>query len=306
MWTDAIVLGTELRNLGWSYSDAVSPRLEEAYGQAVRALDDRPYDALALLDDATATLGESAARLVARSSILIALQQPFAALDALSRAARLDGSARTELRRQVLAVAARAALPVDDRIAALVDAAADDPGYAPYQAALGRLYFGEGRYVEATASLETALARDASPDADLATLLDTARQRLQTPGQTIAPLHSSASGLYVYASVDGRPMRFVLDTGATYTALSMQAARSLGLVALERTPQVTLSTAAGFVHAPLVTLGAIDVNGAIVQRVPVVVLESTAPFDGLLGMSFLDHFDVDIDRGAGQMRLVRR
>jgi predicted aspartyl protease len=67
-----------------------------------------------------------------------------------------------------------------------------------------------------------------------------------------------------------------------------------------------LSTAAGFVHAPLVTLGAIDVNGAIVQRVPVVILESTAPFDGLLGMSFLDHFDVDIDRGAGQMRLVRR
>ena len=67
-----------------------------------------------------------------------------------------------------------------------------------------------------------------------------------------------------------------------------------------------LSTAGGYINAPLVTLGSIDVNGAVVQHIPVVVLDSTVPYDGLLGMSFLDHFDVSIDRRAGQMRLMRR
>jgi len=122
----------------------------------------------------------------------------------------------------------------------------------------------------------------------------------------VAPLHAAGGSLFVYANVGGRTMRFVVDTGASYTALSVEAARSLGIVGPVNYSQVMLSTAGGLVNAPLITLSAIDVNGASVQQIPVVLLESTAPFEGLLGMTFLDHFNVSIDRTAGQIRLVRR
>jgi clan AA aspartic protease (TIGR02281 family) len=258
-----------------------------------------------LLDEAARILGESAERLQARAELLRELGKPFAALDAMRAAARRDASLLPELRRQMLGIAANGMLPADDRLAALETALADDPGYAPYSAILGRLYYGEGRYVEATSSLESALMQDPSLGGDLGYMLTTARQRLRTPGETVAPLHTSASGMYLYATVDGRAMRFVLDTGASYTALSAQAARALGL-GYANGPQVMLSTANGIVNAPLVKVNTIDVNGAVVQQIPVVVLDSTAPFDGLLGMSFLDHFDVAIDRSGNRIRLTRR
>ena len=304
-WNTAIVLGSELRDLGWSYNDAVSAPLSNAYLQAALALSERPAEAIALLDEAAGVLGESADRLNARARLLAAMNEPFTALDAMRAAAQLDASTRPELRRQMLAVAANGMLPVDDRVAALETAIADDPAYAPYSATLGRLYFGDARYVEATSSFESALAQDPAMGGDLSYMLATARQRLRTPGETIAPLHSSASGMYLYASVDGRAMRFVLDTGASYTALSAQAARALGLGYVNG-PQVALSTANGIINAPLVKVNTIDVNGAVVQQIPVVVLDSTAPFDGLLGMSFLDHFDVAIDRSGNRIRLTRR
>jgi clan AA aspartic protease (TIGR02281 family) len=304
-WTTAIALGVELRNLGWTYSDAVSDPLSKAYLHAALASDTQPADALALLDEAAGVLGENAERLQARAELLSELGDSVGALQAMRAAARSDPSLRPTLRRQVLAVASNGMLPEDDRIAVLETALADDPGHAPYAAALGRLYYADGRYVEATASLESAISQDAALAGDLGYLLATARQRLRTPGETIAPLHSSASGMYVYASVDGRAMRFVLDTGASYTALSAQAARALGL-GYANGPQVALSTANGIVNAPLIRVNTIDVNGAVVQQIPVVVLDSTAPFDGLLGMSFLDHFDVAIDRSGNRIRLTRR
>jgi aspartyl protease family protein len=302
-WRAAIPLGTELLNLGWSYRDAVSAPLAEAYLQGARA---EPATALTLLDEADAALGQSAARLRERALVLQANGQTLRALRALAGAARLDPLLRAELRTQVLAVSSQAALPVETRAAALAAAIAADPAYAPFHAALGHLYHAQGRYAEAVASLEQAGALDPALAAGIAAALVSARQRLRTPGETVAPLHASDGGLYLYVNVAGQRLRFVLDTGATYTALSAEAARRLGLDAFPDARRVALATAGGRVSAPLVTLGAIDVSGALVQQVPVVILDSTAPFDGLLGMSFLDHFDVDIDRRAGHVRLVRR
>ena len=103
----------------------------------------------------------------------------------------------------------------------------------------------------------------AALDAELGSMLATARQRLRTPGETVAPLHTNGTSLYVYANVGGRFLRFIVDTGATYTALSARAARALGITGVSEDQQVVLSTAGGYVNAPIVTLGSIDVNGAI-------------------------------------------
>jgi clan AA aspartic protease (TIGR02281 family) len=305
-WLDAIQIGRGLVDLGWTWSEAVTPLLDQAYLEAARAARDQPEAAIALLDEAARVLGESSQRLRERADLLAALGRPIPSLAALGAAAARDAGLRADYRAQVLAIAERDSLARDARIAAVRDALAQDPGYASYHAALGRLYYAAGRYAEAAAALERAVALDPSLLAASEDMLASARQRIATPGETLVPLHASDSGLYVFVNIGGRQMRFVVDTGATYTALSAQAARSIGIVGYAQAPHVQLMTAGGRLDAPLVTLRSLDLNGALLHEVPVVVLDTTAPFDGLLGMSFLEHFDVNIDRGAGYIRLVRR
>lgn len=304
-WTEAVALGRALIDLGWTWRDAVAEPLDVAWLEAARAARDDPQTALALLDEAAATLGESAPRLHERAELLAASGAPLAAIEAETEAARLDPSLRASLRERVVATA-QSLLPIDRRTRVLERAIEDDQSYAPYHAELGRLYYEQGRYVDAAASLEQAIALGGGPADALQTMLASARQRLRTPGETIAPLHAGGGGLYVYAEVGGRQMRLVVDTGAAYTALSADAARTLGISGYTDRQRVMLATANGRVSAPLVTLNALAVNGAIVQNVPVVILDSMGPYDGLLGMSFLDHFDVSIDRRAGHIRLRRR
>ena len=56
----------------------------------------------------------------------------------------------------------------------------------------------------------------------------------------------------------------------------------------------------------MVTISGLDVSGARVNDLDVVVLDSLASFDGLLGLSFLDHFNIDLDRNRNELTLRRR
>jgi len=116
------------------------------------------------------------------------------------------------------------------------------------------------------------------------------------------PLQGDGKTWTVRATLNGSVQgQFLLDTGATYCVISQSIARRLGLKASgERT---ALVTANGAVSAPLVTIRYFDLGSNRARDVKTVVHDSVAPpLDGILGLSYLNHFAYVID---ARQRIVR-
>jgi clan AA aspartic protease (TIGR02281 family) len=109
------------------------------------------------------------------------------------------------------------------------------------------------------------------------------------------------------ARVNGEDLgAFVLDTGATFITISRSAAARLGLATGDR--MVRLHTASGTVEAPLTLLRDVQVGDAGARDVQAVVHDVPnlpASVVGLLGMSFLERFRMNLDVGAGVLVLER-
>jgi len=91
---------------------------------------------------------------------------------------------------------------------------------------------------------------------------------------------------YVDADVNGARIRFLVDTGATYVALSPDDARSAGLQVFESDYTARTNTANGVTRVAPVMLRQIELDQLQVFDVRAVVLEKPMPVS-LLGMSFL-------------------
>lgn len=91
---------------------------------------------------------------------------------------------------------------------------------------------------------------------------------------------------YVDADVNGTRIRFLVDTGATYVALSPDDARSAGLRVFESDYTGRTSTANGVTRVAPVTLRQVELDQLQLFDVRAVVLEKPMPVS-LLGMSFL-------------------
>lgn len=108
------------------------------------------------------------------------------------------------------------------------------------------------------------------------------------------PLAPSDMGYVVEARVNGAgPVHLIVDTGATATVISPDAARRLGL-RVRRDPPVRLRTAGGAVDAGWARVEAIDVAGWKAGPLRVVVHDAVSGADGLLGMDYLGAFHVEI------------
>ena len=89
------------------------------------------------------------------------------------------------------------------------------------------------------------------------------------------------------ATVDGRRMGFMVDTGASVIALRRQEASRLGIHPAQRDYTAKVSTANGTIFAAPIELGRVDVGGITVRNVAALVLPDEALPQNLLGMSFL-------------------
>lgn len=156
-------------------------------------------------------------------------------------------------------------------------------------------------------NLEDAVRLDASLAPELKSVITLAQQRLKTPGLIEVPLLSSGSAYYVTAKLNGlsQSFRFMLDTGASFSAVSNDVARLLGIAVSDNSAVLSLNTANGIIHAPLRKLKSLGLNGAVVKDVDVVIIEMN-DFDGLIGLSYLSHFDIDINQSENKLMLVRR
>ncbi|WP_271410496.1 retropepsin-like aspartic protease family protein [Pseudomonas sp. Q1-7] len=99
----------------------------------------------------------------------------------------------------------------------------------------------------------------------------------------------SNNGHYqVAGSIDGHPVQFLVDTGATSVAMNEHQARRLGIDYRVKGLPMKASTAGGTVNAWRVTFDRIKVGSLEVLGVEGAVIEGQAPVDVLLGMSFLN------------------
>jgi aspartyl protease family protein len=101
-------------------------------------------------------------------------------------------------------------------------------------------------------------------------------------------------------SINGRPVSFLIDTGANVIAINSKMAASLG-IDFESGKSMETTTASGSVRSRAVMLDTVHVGEISVSNVQAVVLEGDFPVDILLGMSFLKN--VKIEENAGLMLL---
>ncbi len=101
------------------------------------------------------------------------------------------------------------------------------------------------------------------------------------------------------------PVRFVLDTGASFTTISPAVAARLGVAPGPRSPQLHVQTAGGEATYPLVVLSRLSVGEARVGPLVAAVCEPCAVGDkaGLLGLNFTSHFQTVIDNKTGRVRM---
>ncbi len=101
----------------------------------------------------------------------------------------------------------------------------------------------------------------------------------------------------VGGTINGSPVRLLVDTGANIVAISGVEAKRLGLD-FESGRKLQATTAAGVVASYEVVLDSVQVGAIKVDNVAAVVLPGDHPTDILLGMSFLDRVVIREEKGV--------
>jgi aspartyl protease family protein len=106
----------------------------------------------------------------------------------------------------------------------------------------------------------------------------------------------------VTGRVNGRPMGFMVDTGATAVALRASDAGALGIHPVPREFVAEVKTANGTVRAAEAQLSMVEIGAVSVREVKALVLPDTALSENLLGMSFLSRLR-RFEYGSGRLIL---
>jgi len=129
-----------------------------------------------------------------------------------------------------------------------------------------------------------------------------------TRGTQVVPLEKRG-GLIAEVTVNKRTKaKFLVDTGAEQMQISQSLARRLKLD-LRNAEEVPVRVAGGtVVSARAVMLKEVRIGRARVENVRAVIIsrEGAMDYDGLLGMSFLSHFNFQVDTANARLILRKR
>ena len=109
-----------------------------------------------------------------------------------------------------------------------------------------------------------------------------------------------------YDEVD---FRLMIDTGASLTLLTPEAAERLHIVVDDIERHQRLATPGGLVEAPLYQIEALAVGQEIIWDLPIAIVPfetGEGLIDGLIGMDFLGKFDFQIDQDHQELKLTPR
>ncbi len=116
---------------------------------------------------------------------------------------------------------------------------------------------------------------------------------------------SVAGGHYMVEVLINGTIRadLIVDTGATMVILSDRLGERLGVLYNPNLPKMEFQTAGGKVETPLFILESLQIGGAEVLNVEASTNPNFRGMDGLLGMSFLGEFKMEMDREKSELIL---
>lgn len=127
--------------------------------------------------------------------------------------------------------------------------------------------------------------------------------RAASAGQTVNLSADSGGHFYSVGQINGRAVRFLVDTGATAITFSSSFAQSAGIDYRKGQPMQT-QTANGIANAYRIALDQATVGEITLYQVDAVVMEGMDPGIALLGMSFLNR--LEMRRDGASMVLTKR
>ncbi len=113
---------------------------------------------------------------------------------------------------------------------------------------------------------------------------------------------NNRGSFFTNGHINGRPVRFLLDTGASHVAFNEVQARSLGLDYMDEKNRVAVATAGGKQNGYRVVLKNVSIGGISLSNVQGVVHEGDNPPVNLLGMSFLSQLEIEQKRNLMILR----
>lgn len=113
----------------------------------------------------------------------------------------------------------------------------------------------------------------------------------------------NTAGMYaVDGSINGFPVHFLVDTGATNVAMSKHEARRLGIDYRLIGTEGAVGTASGIARSFAITLKEVRVGAIELYDIPATVVDGDFPQETLLGMSFLGRLEMVRDSAVMELR----
>ncbi len=107
-------------------------------------------------------------------------------------------------------------------------------------------------------------------------------------------IYKNSGGMYMtFGNINGRSVRFLVDTGASAIAMNVDQAKKLGILYDKIGTPASVSTASGLAKAYRIRLKSVSVGGITQKNVEAFVIDGTHPGPILLGMTFLGKLDVE-------------
>lgn len=130
-------------------------------------------------------------------------------------------------------------------------------------------------------------------------------QEFVAPQHTTVRLRRNPQGMYSsIGSINGKPVDFLVDTGASLIAMNANQAKRLSLDYQRLGKPVTVSTASGLEQGYQIELKRVTLGDIELRDIDAVVLAGSSPPEVLLGMSFLGKLEIQ-HNGQG-MQLIKK
>lgn len=135
---------------------------------------------------------------------------------------------------------------------------------------------------------------------------DTGAFEFPPSGTVELPIHWGRLGVpQVMLEINGRDLTFILDTGASFTAMDYTSAKRCGIVNQEGHRLEALTAVGSRLPVHLAFIRNLNLGGVLFSRHPVLLMEKknlvfgmprmVAGVDGVIGWSTLRHFRIEID-----------
>lgn len=132
---------------------------------------------------------------------------------------------------------------------------------------------------------------------------DLSHQQLSSSSTPLVRIQANAQGLYrVAGEINGFPVVFLVDTGATHIAMSSVQAEYLGLLDQVNNEGKSAITAAGPLKTYRIQLQQVKVGTIKLNHLEAVIVEGEYPLDILLGMNFLSQIEIHYEGNLLELR----